>query len=407
VCTCASAFGQEKKPEAYLRVSHECAEWVQDAATGRTACQKFKSHSDPEKFFSIEIYMPVRLAEATYNSLKGVPVKDKDGVVKKVEKPVLGVLFVDDEEKPEYKIEISPYDSQRLPAVDESNPAPSYGRTRFVIYLPKTFNTTQSLSVSLDRYTIDVPVNETKDRRFIVGVKKEFTAALTTKADVRGCYKQLTARVAYNNEQTVIYLPELGMRQLATRKQVPLKYLADPTLPASAPLTESDIDASHYQKYVKWRIGTIYDWLNQLKGDSNRLSNVRFAVEDVSVILKPPAELNAVEQDGNLTCRTDPNGSPKRQTCRSIKQSQPSSCPRSGKGRRSVKKCSPASTPTSDCPTVISTLSCALTDRTRRPSWCLRKGLSRRPLCLLPIWLRQGSKAPAVRPRRDSRTLQL
>jgi hypothetical protein len=141
---------------------------------------------------------------------------------------------------------------------------------------------------------------------FIVGVKKEFTAALTTKADVRGCYKQLTARVAYNNEQTVIYLPELGMRQLATRKQVPLKYLADPTLPASAPLTESDIDASHYQKYVKWRIGTIYDWLNQLKGDSNRLSNVRFAVEDVSVILKPPAELNAVEQDGNFNL---PDGS--------------------------------------------------------------------------------------------------
>lgn len=209
------AQDEEKQPQARLRMTFECE-------------RNCENYQPPEnKYYSVEILMPVSLRKTEFDSLL-----DKSAV----NKPIIAQLF-NKKTLTQYKVEVSPKD----------NLLPTGKRQRFfVIYLPRTFDVTQSYLLKFKPY----PLKNNSEIDFLT-------------ASVEIDFQTNFGLDSFNNvfEQKIEFEPN--------------------------PITceDGDNDCNDdmaalkdiYLNYVSWRLSSLHKWLKNIPK-----AKIKLLIEDVN-----------------------------------------------------------------------------------------------------------------------------
>jgi hypothetical protein len=245
----ASPFvrAQEKNPEAYLRISS--AQDFTDADRG----------NEDNRFYYVEIYMPIKLKQEVYDQL---PTQDQRGTGSRI-----GAIALGNEELP-YPLQVSPIDC----ATDASGNRVC-ARTHFRIYLPKSIDSSKSYQVFFDSYPIDAG----SSRRFrAINVNLDYNSSIFkgNKMDLGGCPNRIALVVNYDDEGN-----------LDTQKKTPLRF-------------QSERDREVYGRYARLRIIELHNWVSRL--NQSQLDQIEMRVRPLNTLIRPPAELKAVEKKSGL-----------------------------------------------------------------------------------------------------------
>lgn len=280
LCVSNAVLAQKKTAEAYLRAPYQCVwdnhnnpNWSaeQPWALCKVAQPLVGKPEDPnaDKGYAIEIYVPDRLADATYQALNSGDIQNR---------PRLGIVYADDEAQP-LMVEVSKNDP---PATDsEGHLLASHMQRRFVVYLPKDADLTQSYEIHLD-YPVDDGHGGIIKKTFLTQVGQEYSADLFT-GDQTACKDRLSLRVRFDDEDKVLH--PVG-KPAPPPNKIPLKY-STPALLAE------------YVQYVSFRQRALISYLSGFQSP-HPAQPISVRIEDSSKLIKPPPELHVTEENGLL-----------------------------------------------------------------------------------------------------------
>lgn len=226
---------QEKDPEAYLRTSSSTERMLPNGT------------SSDDRFYHVEIYMPIRLKQDVHTLLRRRATGAK-----------LGAIAAGNEELP-YSLEVSPNDC----TLDQADDC---ARTHFRIYLPKSTDTTKRYQVFFDSYPVDSG-NNRRFRAIDVGLDYSSSIAKGNKVDLGGCADRIVLILKYAEED-----------READQKKTPLRF-------------QSEQDKQAYKKYAKQRLISTYNWVKGL--NSQALSQTDLMIRPLSTLLGPAASRRA------------------------------------------------------------------------------------------------------------------
>jgi hypothetical protein len=261
----ASSFGLSQKttPEAYLRASYECS-WPKNSGWPNSQPPATCAAARPGigAPYVIEIYMPEKLAAASYKELVSNKFR-------------LGTVFADNEVQP-YLVRISKNDPPQT-SDDKGQAQGPTTRTRFAVELPATADLTKSYAIYFD-YPVDDGNGGVKVIPYLVQVGKEYS--INYFDDRTGCKDRLAVRVVFDDPQNT------------------LKPVGKPApAPDKIPLRFSSLMLHEYEHYQNLRLKMIVNYSNKLAG-AKMMPAV--SIEDSSKPVQPPPELHVFKENGKF-----------------------------------------------------------------------------------------------------------